>query len=149
KKLKNRQSSCSVRTSSPCSTESSRTCRVREAVRKRNRALDSGDESVFLANYLHIQTSALAVSVNPIVSSSKRRCLMANRILDSEIAGGNCTVGAPRTGDDVSRHVHDEAGIGVGSVAGEPNARGFASATVFVGLVLAVWLALTVALAAN
>jgi hypothetical protein len=74
---------------------------------------------------------------------------MVSRILDSEIAGRNRTVGAPRTGDDVSRHVHDEAGLGVGSVASERNVRGFASGNVFLVLVLAVWLALIVTLAAN
>jgi hypothetical protein len=74
---------------------------------------------------------------------------MANRILDLEIAGGIGAAGAPRTGDDVTQPVHDEAGIRVGSVAGEPNGRGFASGKVFVGLVLAIWLALIVALAAN
>jgi hypothetical protein len=74
---------------------------------------------------------------------------MANRILDPEIAGGDGTVSTRRTGDDVTRHVADEAGVIAGSVAGERPIGGFASGKAFVALVLAVWLALVVVLGAT
>src|SRR5262249_22199453 len=74
---------------------------------------------------------------------------MANRILDPDIDGGDCTVGARRTGDHVAQQEQDEAGVTAGSVAGERHIRGFANGKVVVALVLAVWLALIVALGAT
>jgi hypothetical protein len=74
---------------------------------------------------------------------------MANRILDPEIAGGDGTVRARRTGDDVTQHVADEAGVTAGSVAGERPIGGVASGKVFVALVLGVWLALVIVLGAT
>jgi hypothetical protein len=74
---------------------------------------------------------------------------MANRILDPEIAGGDGTVSARGTGDDVTQHVADEASVTAGSVVGERPIGGFASGKVFVALVLAVWLALVGVLGAT
>jgi hypothetical protein len=70
---------------------------------------------------------------------------VANRILDLEIDGSVNR----RTGDEGTQHEQDEAGITAGSVAGERHIRGFATAKVFVALLLAVWLALIIVLGAT
>ena len=73
---------------------------------------------------------------------------MSNCIPNPEVDGGDCSVSARRTGDDLTQHEQDKAGVTAGSVAGE-HIRGFASGNVFVALVLAVWLTLIVILGAT
>jgi hypothetical protein len=74
---------------------------------------------------------------------------MANRVLDSELTGGDRAVSAWGTGDDVAQYVQDQAGLAAASVADLQHTRGFTSGKVFVALVLAVWLALVVVLGAT
>jgi hypothetical protein len=69
---------------------------------------------------------------------------MVNRILHPEIDCGDCTLGGERTGDDLTQHEQDEAGVAAGE-----HMRGFAWRKAFVALVLAVWLALIVVLGAT
>jgi hypothetical protein len=66
---------------------------------------------------------------------------MAQRILNLELGSGDRAVSARHTGDDVTEHMHDDAG--------QAHRPGSAGGKVFAAVVLAAWLALIVALGAT